>query len=87
MSITGRTKTGDIKLPEPPEPARAGELTDDRLVAGRLENIARELRELLLVLRDQIVPALREQHELIMLLEQDRNELFQRVTQLEAKAG
>ncbi len=57
------------------------------VVAGRLENIARELRELLLVLRDQIVPALREQHELIMLLEQDRNELFQRVTQLEAKAG
>ena len=87
MSITGRTKTGDIKVDAPPEPARAGELADDKIWPQRLEALARDVRELVRTLREQVIPAIDRFRDGLAVAEQDRNELFIRVTALEAKVG
>ena len=87
MSITGRTKTGDIQIDAPPEPAHAGELADDKIWPARFEALQRDVRELLRTLREQVIPAIDDFREGHRTLEQDRNELFLRVTRLEAKVG
>lgn len=87
MSITGRTKTGDIDVPAPPEPAHAGELADDKIWPARFEALQRDVRELIRTLREQVIPAIDRFREGVSTLEQDRNELYQRVTALEAHAA
>lgn len=87
MSITGRTKTGDIKVDAPPEPAHAGELSDDKIWPARFEALQRDVRELIRTIRESVIPAIDAFREGHKMLEQDRNELFLRVTALEANAA
>lgn len=87
MTITGRTKTGDIQVDAPPEPARAGELADDKIWPARFEALQRDVRELIRTLREQVIPAIDRFRDGLAMAEQDRNELFLRVTELEAKAA